>query len=75
MKLATISVIGFACLLGACSSEAPPLPPVSAAAQPAPVQTTVFDAQFKALDKAKAEQGVINQQKADADKKLEDAGG
>jgi hypothetical protein len=39
------------------------------------MRPTVFDAQLKALDKAKAVQGVVDKQKADADKKLDDQGG
>ena len=73
MKLTSLSIFGCACLLGACSSEPPPL--ANTAAQPTPAQKTVFDAQLKALDKAKAVQGVVDKQKADTDKKLEDEGG
>ena len=58
--------------LAACSSDKTPPPQVQA---PQPAQKTVFDTQLKALDKAKAVQKTVDQQKVDADKKLEDAGG
>ena len=78
MKLiATVCCVGILFALGACSRSKEPA--VSEATPPPqPAQKTVFDAQFKALDKAKAMQGVVDQQKADADKKLkaqEEGGG
>jgi hypothetical protein len=45
-----------------------------AAAPPEP-QKTVLDPQLQALEKAKAEQAVIDQQKKETDKKIDDAGG
>lgn len=67
-----IFVVAAVLTLAACSSdEAPP----SQAQTPQVAQPTVFDAQFKALDKAKGMQKTIDQQKAASDKKLEDAAG
>ena len=71
MKTATILILSLACALAACSSDDPP-PSANAAAPP---QKTVFDTQLKALDKAKAVQGMVDKQKADTDKQLQDAGG
>lgn len=71
MQTATILILSVACALAACSSDDPPLPATAAA----PPQKTVFDTQLKALDKAKAVQGVVDKQKADADKQLQDQGG
>ena len=74
MRIATLSIFVLAVLSVSCSRGTPPPAP---AAQPKPAerQKTVIDAQLKALDKAKAVQGTIDQQKKDMDKKLEDAGG
>lgn len=47
----------------------------SAQKTPPPPQKTVIDDQLKALEKAKAVQGTVDQQKADTDKAIEDAGG
>jgi hypothetical protein len=76
MKSSVLLIASLACLIGACSSGKAP-PPAATAADPAPqaMRPTVFDAQLKALDKAKAVQGVVDKQKADADKKLDDQGG
>ena len=72
MKTATILILSLACALAAaCSSDDPPLPATAAA----PPQKTVFDTQLKALDKAKAVQGMVDKQKADTDKQLQDQGG
>jgi PBP1b-binding outer membrane lipoprotein LpoB len=57
--------------LAACSEDKPP-PKVEVAQPP---QKTVFDTQLKALQKAKDVQKTVDQQKADQDKKLEEAGG
>ena len=46
-----------------------------AAAPPPPPQKTVIDTQLKALDKAKAVQGVVDDQKDTTDQTLKDAGG
>ncbi len=71
MKLFPLAVATLAFALAACSrSKAPDEAAVQAAPQPA--QKTVFDTQFKALDKAKAVQGVVDQQKADTDKKVKE---
>jgi hypothetical protein len=67
MRIATIPVLIFALLSVSCSQTPPPPPPAK--------QPTVFDAQLKALDKAKAVQDIVDKQKKDMDKKLEDAGG
>jgi hypothetical protein len=74
MRIATLSIFVLAVLSVSCSRGTPPPAP---AAQPKPAerQKTVIDAQLKALDKAKAVQGTLDQQKKDMDKKLEDAGG
>jgi len=56
--------------LAACSSDKAPPPQAQT-----PAQKTVFDTQIKALQKAKDVQKTVDQQKADADKKLEDGGG
>lgn len=74
MRIATLSIFVLAVLSVSCSQGTPPPAP---AAQPKPAerQKTVIDAQLKALDKAKAVQGTLDQQKKDMDKKLEDAGG
>jgi hypothetical protein len=55
--------------LAACSSDEPPPP------RPQKPQPTVFDAQLKALDKAKDVQKTMDQRKVDLDKKLKDEGG
>jgi len=70
MKLvATACCVGIVLALAACSKE----PAVSETTPPSqPAGKTVFDTQLKALDKAKAVQGVVDQQKADADKKLKE---
>lgn len=74
MRIAMLSILVLAALSVSCSrSEPPPAP----AAQPkqAERQKTVIDEQLKAIDKAKAVQGTVDQQKKDMDKKLDDAGG
>jgi hypothetical protein len=58
--------------LAACSSSKAPPPPPPA---PTPPEKTVFDTQLKALQRAKDVQKTVDQQKADADKKLQDEGG
>jgi hypothetical protein len=77
MKFLPLAVATLAFALAACSRSKEPA--VSEATPPPqPAQKTVFDTQLKALDKAKAVQGVVDQQKVDADKKLkeqEDGGG
>ena len=74
MRIATLSIFVVAVLSVSCSRGTPP-PASAAQPKPAERQKTVIDAQLKALDKAKAVQGTIDQQKKDMDKKLEDAGG
>lgn len=73
MRLATIPMLALATLSVSCSSSPPP----EQAAAPAKKEKekTVIDAQLKAIDKAKAVQETVDQQKKDMDKKLEDAGG
>lgn len=73
MKL--IATVCFAALvLAACSrSKAPAEAEAPPPSQPA--QKTVFDTQLKALQKAKDVQKTVDQQKAETDKKLDDAGG
>jgi hypothetical protein len=67
-----ILLAAVALTLAACSSSKAPPPQ---AQTPAPPEKTVFDTQLKALQKAKDVQKTVDQQKADADKKLQDAGG
>jgi len=71
MRIATISILALAALSVSCSSS--PLPEETAAQ--AKKQKTVIDAQLKAIDKAKAVQDTVDQQKKDTDKKIEDQGG
>jgi hypothetical protein len=73
MRAATISLLATAALCVSCSESK--APPSTAAQTPAPAQQTVIDDQLKALEKAKAVQGTVDQQKKDTDKKIEDAGG
>ncbi|MEP6941138.1 MAG: hypothetical protein ABI846_15330 [Rudaea sp.] len=58
-----ILVIALCC--AACSAAV--VPP------PEPPKKTVFDAQLKALEKAKAVQQTVDQQKVDTDKKIDEA--
>lgn len=71
MRTALVPILALATLCVSCSHSAPPPAQPPAADKP----KTVLDEQLKALDKAKAVQGVIDQEKKDMDKKLEDAGG
>jgi hypothetical protein len=74
MRFANIPLLATAALCVSCSeSQAPP--PAAAQTPPPAPQKTVFDDQLKALEKAKAVQGTVDQQKKDEDKKIEDAGG
>ena len=77
MKFFPLAVATLAFALAACSGSKAP-DDAAAQAAPQPKQKTVFDTQLQALDKAKAVQGVVDQQKADTDKKIkaqEDGGG
>lgn len=65
MRLAILPLVAILALSAACSQTPPP--------QPAAKQKTVFDDQLKALDKAKAVQQTVDQQKKDMDKRLEQA--
>jgi uncharacterized lipoprotein YmbA len=65
-------LIAAALTLAACSSEKAPPPQ---AQTPQVAQPTVFDAQLKALDKAKGVQKTMDQRKVDLDKKLKEEGG
>lgn len=75
MKLvATVCCIGIVFALAACSrSKEPAVSETTPPSQPA--GKTVFDTQIKALDKAKAVQGVVDQQKVEADQKVKDEEG
>jgi hypothetical protein len=77
MKSATVVLFGLACTLAACSGANAPPPPPTAAAQPAqPLpNSNIFSEDIKALNKAKNVQNVVDQQKAAADKQLQDAEG
>jgi hypothetical protein len=58
-------VLTLALLCAACSAAvAPP---------PEPPKKTVIDAQLKAIEKAKAVQQTVDKQKADTDKKIDEA--
>ena len=71
MRFAAIPLAALGLTLAACSSsKAPPEP----AAAPPP-QKTVFDTQFKALQRAKDVQKTVDKQKDDMDQKLKDEGG
>lgn len=60
-------VLVFALLCAGCSAAvAPP---------PEPPKKTVIDAQLKAIEKAKAVQQTVDQQKVDTDRKIEAAEG
>ena len=76
MKIVPIALAVLALGLSACSSSEPP-PPEAAAAQPAkPLpNSNVFSTDVKALNKAKAVQGVVDKQAQDADQQLKDNGG
>lgn len=71
MKSVLFTAIFAIAALAGCSDDKTP-PKVEVAQPP---QKTVFDTQLKALQKAKDVQKTVDQQKADTDKKLEDAGG
>lgn len=64
------------CTLGACSSRQPDdeMPGPQAQAAPAK-QKTVLDEQLKALDKAKAVQGTVDDAAKAQQKAIDDAGG
>lgn len=65
MRFLSLPILIFIALSVSCSS-ADKAPPATVAA---PVQKTVIDQQLKALDKAKAVQDTVDQQKKDTDKK------
>jgi hypothetical protein len=75
MRFATISILALAALSASCSSSPPPAATEPVAQKPPERQKTVIDEQLKAIDKAKAVQDTVDQQKKDMDKKLEEAGG
>ena len=70
MRLIVLALL-FLSVLTACGSDAPPPPPPPPAA-PTP---TVLDDQLKAIDKAKAVEQQLMDEKAKQDKALEEAGG
>ncbi len=61
-------------LLSACGGSDKPTAP-QAATPPPPPQKTVLDDQLKAMDKARAVQDKLEEEKAKTDDKLKDAGG
>lgn len=72
MRLIVLALLSMS-VLSACGSDAPPPPPPPPPpAAPAP---TVLDDQLKAIDKAKAVEQQLMDEKAKQDKALEDAGG
>jgi len=72
MRFIALNVAACALALAACSSDKAP---AQTAAVPPPPQKTVYDTQFKALQKAKDVQKTVDQQKADMDQKVKDEGG
>lgn len=66
MRPAILPLVALVALSAACSQTAAPPPPPQK-------QKTVFDDQLKAIDKAKGVQQTVDQQKAEADKRLEQA--
>jgi hypothetical protein len=71
--LIAVSLVALAACGGHPSADAAK---TAAATQPAPVrQKTVFDDQLKALDKAKAVEKQLQENKAKQDKAIEDQGG
>ena len=75
MKFIAPLTIGLALALAACSSSKPPVQAETAPAAPPPPGKTVYDAQFKALQKAKDVQKTVDEQKADLDRKVQEDGG
>jgi hypothetical protein len=75
MKTAHVLLAALVAGLAACSAPEPP--PPTAAAQPAPplANSNVFSTDVRALQKAKDVQKIVDQQKQDADKQLQDAEG
>lgn len=69
MRLPVFALMSL-CALCACSSEAPPPPP-----PPAEAPKTILDDQLKAVDKAKAVEQQLIDEKAKMDKALEESGG
>lgn len=67
MRPAILPLAALVALSAACSQSAAPPPP------PPQKQKTVFDDQLKAIDKAKGVQQTVDQQKAETDKRLEQA--
>jgi hypothetical protein len=69
-------LLGVEYALAGCNVNDPP-PPQNAVAQPAdPIpNSNIFSSDIRALEKAKNEQKVIDQQKANMDKQLQDQGG
>jgi len=72
MRTATLVLLTLAGTLGACKANDPP--PARERAQ-TEAEKTVYDTQFKALQKAKDVQNVVDQQKTTSDKQLQDAEG
>ncbi|TLY52544.1 MAG: hypothetical protein E6K53_04015 [Gammaproteobacteria bacterium] len=63
MRLAILPLAALLALSAACSQTAAPPPPQK--------QKTVWDDQLKAIDKAKGVQQTVDQNKKEADKRLE----
>lgn len=72
----TLVIIVASLLLAACRDDNKPAEPRNdSAAETKPAQKTLLDTQIRALDKAKAVQGTIDNAAAKHDQELKDAGG
>ena len=67
MHMRTLPILIAAALSASCSGAIAPPPPAPS--------KTVIDGQLKAIEKAKAVQQTVDQQKADMDKKMDAAEG
>ena len=70
MRIATLSILIFAALSVSCARAPSPPPAPEAPVKPAERQKTVIDAQLKALDKAKAVQGIMDQRTKALDEQM-----
>jgi len=75
MKNVLFLSFGLTFLLTGCIADEPPPPPTAEGQIANPPPTTVFDSQFKTLDKAKHVQDTLNQDKQNTDKQIQDQGG